>query len=89
MAYQGFSGDLGKSMTTSAPVAEELAKHIVPTLSLTLASLVLTVLISVPLGVYCAVYRDRLLDNIVRIFSFLGISMPSFLSHWFCCGFSA
>ena len=53
----GFSGDLGKSMTTSAPVAEELAKHIVPTLSLTLASLVLTVLISVPLGVYCAVYR--------------------------------
>ena len=57
-----FQGDLGKSMTTSAPVAEELAKHIVPTL----------------LGVYCAVYRDRLLDNIVRTFSFLGISMPSF-----------
>lgn len=73
-----FQGDLGKSMTTSAPVAEELAKHIVPTLSLTLVSLVLTVLISIPLGVYCAVYRDRLLDNIVRTFSFLGISMPSF-----------
>ncbi len=71
-------GDLGKSMTTSKPVKDEIAEHAVPTAVLTAVSLLITVLISVPLGIYCAVKKDRALDNIVRIFSFLGISMPSF-----------
>lgn len=82
-------GDMGNSMSTSKPVVEELSRHIVPTMALTLTSLLLTVIISVPLGIYCAVYKDRTLDNIVRGFSFLGISMPSFFISlillWFFC----
>lgn len=82
-------GDMGISMSTSRPVAEELAEHIIPTLQLTFTSLFLTILISVPLGIYCAVYKDRWLDNIVRSISFIGISMPSFfislLLLWYFC----
>ena len=71
-------GDLGESMTTRQPVAEEIAEHLIPTIELSLLSLAVTMAIALPLGVYCAVHKDKLLDNIVRGFSFLGISLPSF-----------
>lgn len=71
-------GDLGTSMTTSKPVKDEIINHAGPTVALTCVSLIITVLISIPLGIYCAVNKDRALDNFARIFSFLGISMPSF-----------
>ena len=44
-------GDLGTSMTTSKPVSEEITDHAVPTVALTAVSLLITVLISVPLGI--------------------------------------
>lgn len=82
-------GDLGISFTTRRPVTEELARNMGPTVRMTSIVLVLTVAISLPLGILCAVYRDRLLDNITRVFSFFGISMPSFLLSlvllWFFC----
>lgn len=71
-------GDMGESMATGRPVAEELGEHVLPTLALAFSSLLLSVLISVPLGIYCAVYKDRWPDQLVRGFSFLGISLPSF-----------
>ena len=82
-------GDLGVSFTTKKPVIEELIDHMMPTVGMTAISLVGTVLISVPLGILCAVYKDRLLDNFLRIFSFVGISVPSFVLSlvilWFFC----
>ncbi len=73
-----FHGDLGTSMTTSKPVKDEIINHAGPTVVLTAVALLITVLISIPLGIYCAVNKDKALDNFARIFSFLGISMPSF-----------
>ncbi len=82
-------GDLGNSMITGKPVLEELKDKAVPTVELTAVSLLFTILISVPLGICCAVHKDGWLDNIVRFFSFLGISVPSFLISllllWFFC----
>ncbi len=82
-------GDLGVSFTTKRPVTEELIRNMSPTLRMTVFVLIITVAISLPIGILCAVYRDRLLDNIMRIFSFFGISMPSFLLSliflWFFC----
>ena len=75
-----FRGDLGDSYTTGRPVVAELLDKIGPTVILSVAALFVTLLISIPLGVLCALYKDRLLDNIVRGFSFCGISMPSFLT---------
>ena len=35
-------------------------------------------LISIPLGIFSAVHRNKIPDFIVRVFSFIGVSMPSF-----------
>lgn len=72
-------GDFGTSITTGRPVLVELSEKILPTLELAIISLGITLIISIPLGIYCAKRKDGLLDNVVRCFSFLGISMPSFL----------
>lgn len=72
-------GDFGNSITTGKPVLRELSDKVLPTLELASISLCITLIISIPLGIYCANKKDGLLDNIVRCFSFLGISMPSFL----------
>ena len=73
-------GNFGESYTTNRPVLEEIGSKIGPTLILSVAALFVTLLISIPLGVLCALYKDRLLDNICRVFSFIGIAVPSFLS---------
>ncbi|MGI6013840.1 MAG: ABC transporter permease [Oscillospiraceae bacterium] len=82
-------GDLGISFSSKRPVSEELYRHMGPTVSMTVLSLSVTVLLSVPLGILCAVYKDRLLDNIMRGISFIGISLPSFVLSliflWFFC----
>ena len=72
-------GDLGTSFTYRTPVTEELAKHMAPTAGMTVIVVTVTVLVSVPLGILCAVYKDRLLDQVMRVCSFVGISLPSFL----------
>lgn len=73
------TGDLGTSFTSKRPVTEELAGNLKPTLATTAFALTITVLISVPGGILCAVYKDKPFDNIMRMFSFVGISVPSFV----------
>lgn len=73
-------GDLGNSYSTGRPVVTELWSKIGPTMILSVAALFVTLLISIPLGVLCALYQDRVFDYIMRGFSFFGISLPSFLS---------
>lgn len=72
-------GDLGTSFTTKKPVIVELKNHMMPTVVMTFAALTITVVLAVPLGILCAVYKDSFLDNIMRIFSFIGISVASFV----------
>lgn len=71
-------GDLGTSYKYKTKVWDEITKRIPNTLILTLATLVLTVLFAVPLGMLSAVYQNRWLDYLLRFISFLGVSMPSF-----------
>lgn len=56
---------------------------------MTFISLGITVAVSVPLGILCAVYRDRAIDNILRIYSFIGISVPSFVLSLIFYGYFA
>lgn len=72
-------GDLGTSFVTKRPVSQEIKEHMAPTVEMTAVSLAVTVIIAIPLGILCAVYKDRWIDNIFRIFSFIGISVPSFV----------
>ena len=82
-------GDLGVSYTTKNPVTEEIRNHMGPTIQMTFFSLIITVLTAVPIGIFCAVYKDRLFDNIFRVYSFFGISVPSFVLSlvflWYFC----
>jgi ABC-type dipeptide/oligopeptide/nickel transport system permease component len=72
-------GDMGTSFTSGKPVSQELVSHMWPTAVMTASCLGLTILISVPLGVFCAARKDGVTDNIARLFSFVGISIPSFV----------
>lgn len=72
-------GDLGTSVTTGIPVAVEIGRRLPATVLLAVASMAVTLAISVPLGVLCAVRRNRATDLVVRVASFFGASMPGFL----------
>lgn len=71
-------GDFGNSIDSGEPAIEELLTHFKPTLKLGLIGLVLLVLISVPLGVFSVVFENRLIDKIIKLFSYISVSMPSF-----------
>ena len=71
-------GDFGNSYSFSKPVVTLLAARLWPTLKLTIFSMVLMLILSVPLGMCSAVYKNSWVDNLVRGITFLGISMPNF-----------
>jgi len=72
-------GDLGLSLISGVAVTEMIAHRVGPTLSLSLATIVFSVLIAVPLGVVSAWHQGRLLDRAVMAFSVLGFSIPAFV----------
>ena len=71
-------GDLGTSFKYKTSVYSEMMKRLPNTLILTLSTVVLTILITVPLALLCAVYQNGFIDYLFRFISFLGVSMPSF-----------
>ena len=76
--WKAVHGDLGESYKTGKPVWKTMAERIPNTLKLTGATLLLTVLLAVPLGVLSAVNQNRFVDYLIRFISFFGVSMPSF-----------
>ncbi|MCL4463860.1 MAG: ABC transporter permease subunit [Firmicutes bacterium] len=70
--------DFGKSFVTKKPVMAELLYYFPATLKLAAASLLIVLLISIPVGVFSALYKDTAFDQICRILAFIGASMPSF-----------
>lgn len=73
-------GDFGRSYVTNNPVLEEILYYLPNTLLLAAASLVVTLVLSVPLGMVSALKKDQLPDHLTRGLSFFGVSMPNF---WF------
>ncbi|MCG5487301.1 MAG: ABC transporter permease [Sinorhizobium meliloti] len=71
-------GDLGRSMVTNQPVAEQIFSLFPYTLSLALASLVVGAAIGIPLGVVTAVRRNTIVDSAGRLFALAGFSFPGF-----------
>jgi nickel transport system permease protein len=70
--------DFGTSYVTRRPVFGDLLYYLPATLELAGVSLLLTIVVSVPLGVLAALRRESLLDNLTRVLAFTGVSMPSF-----------
>jgi peptide/nickel transport system permease protein len=71
-------GNLGKSYRYDLPAWEIIRPLIPVTLELALLSLIISVALGVPLGVISAVRQDTRLDYVLRVFSLAGLSMPSF-----------
>jgi peptide/nickel transport system permease protein len=72
------TGDMGVSYVSGRNVFDTFVSKLPATLLLTLLSVIATILISIPLGVVAAVHHDRVVDYIIRFFSFIGNSLPNF-----------
>ena len=70
--------DLGTSIKYQIPVAGLLGQRLLVSLSVVGVTLVLTCIISLPLGVLAALRKDSLLDNVVRSVFMVLMLMPSF-----------
>ena len=72
-----FTGDLGTSFFRG-PVAPLIATALPATLLLATTSLVVSLAISIPLGIYAATHRGAFADQAIRVVSLIGLSFPNF-----------
>lgn len=72
-------GDMGVSYIDGADVGEMVLKALPNTLKLTFGSVLVTVLFSVPLGIFTAVNQGKFSDILIRFLSFIGNSLPNFV----------
>ncbi len=74
-----FYFDLGTSLHSKQLVGQLLLDRISPTLVLSFASLFIAIIISIPLGIFSAVYKDSVWDRLSMMTAILGISIPNFV----------
>ncbi len=84
-------GDFGMSWYTGRPVAERLFSAIPFTVTLSLCSMLVALLISVPLGILASVNRNTVSDYVISVLAMIGVSAPTFwvgtmLLLWFSLG---
>ena len=72
------TGDMGTSYVSGKNVFHTFVSKLPATLLLTALSILATVVISIPLGIWAAVKHDRFTDYFLRFFSFVGNSLPNF-----------
>jgi peptide/nickel transport system permease protein len=71
-------GDMGSSYTLGMPVSELIATRLPATMLLSVAALGFAICVGIPLGVVAAINRGGIIDNLVTLISFFGISVPVF-----------
>jgi peptide/nickel transport system permease protein len=74
-----FHGDLGISIFTNLPVTKLIAQRVEPTISLTICTLIVAIITSVPLGAIAAARAESKADRAIMGFSVLGFSLPVFV----------
>ncbi|WP_066180299.1 ABC transporter permease [Hoeflea olei] len=72
------TGDLGKSLYTQRAIADDLLHRLPATLELTIAAMIISIGVGVPLGVISAVKRNSWIDQLLRILSVSGLAVASF-----------
>jgi peptide/nickel transport system permease protein len=73
-------GDLGVSISTGQPVADELARRLPASLELTLGALLLSLAVAIPMGVLAATRPGTLIDHACRVIATAGVSLPTFFT---------
>lgn len=70
--------DFGTSYLTNKPVWDEVKLRLPATAELAFWSILLSALVSIPLGVLAAVYKNSWIDMVSRAISYIGASIPQF-----------
>lgn len=73
-------GDLGRSLSTGQPVADDLARRLPASLELTLVALVIACGVAIPLGVLAATRPGSIADHSCRLLVTAGVSLPTFFT---------
>ncbi|NQE54013.1 peptide/nickel transport system permease protein [ANME-1 cluster archaeon GoMg3.2] len=71
-------GDLGRSLVTGKSVSSEFLARFPATLKLALASMIIALLISIPVGIISATKQYSVVDNASMVGALIGVSMPNF-----------
>ena len=71
-------GDMGTSYISGQPVLQMFLEKLPMTIYLTITSVLMTIALSIPLGILSAVRKNKFTDYFIRILSFIGNSMPGF-----------
>lgn len=72
-------GNMGKSYITDADVLDQILKALPYTLKMAGASLLLTLCISIPVGILAAAMQNSKFDYVVRVMAFVGNALPNFI----------
>ncbi|MDP5255374.1 MULTISPECIES: ABC transporter permease [unclassified Vibrio] len=73
-----FTGDLGNSFMGGTPVSQLIGLALPATLWLAFAVMMVSIVLSIPLGIQAAIKRNTWVDQAIRIFSLIGLSFPNF-----------
>jgi peptide/nickel transport system permease protein len=73
-------GDLGNSLTTGQPVAQEIRTRLPASAELTLLGLLVSISVAVPLGILAATRPGSLIDHACRVLATAGVSLPVFFT---------
>ncbi|MBN1934069.1 MAG: ABC transporter permease [Anaerolineae bacterium] len=76
---QLLQGNMGRSFQWGKQVNDVLKDRIMPTILISLATLVVTYAIAIPIGIYSAVRQYSILDYLFTVIGFAGVSVPEFL----------
>ncbi|MEO1855693.1 MULTISPECIES: ABC transporter permease [Chromohalobacter] len=79
-AVNAVQGDFGYSYFFNEPTTDVILRHLPATLELVIATTLIIVLLSVPIGVYCAIRPRSALSRLFMSVSIVGISIPVFLT---------
>jgi peptide/nickel transport system permease protein len=73
-------GNWGVSPSSGQPVLYSISIYLPATIELTIAAILLTIIIGIPLGVVAATNKDKALDHVSRVVSLSGVASPPFLA---------
>ncbi|MFT8321359.1 MAG: ABC transporter permease [Bacillus sp. (in: firmicutes)] len=73
-----FTGDLGMSIKTKAPISTEIWPYLAATLELSLCAMIIAIVIGVNAGIISAWFQNSWFDYVAMVFALLGVSIPIF-----------
>lgn len=79
-AERALHGDLGVSMSNKASVWPQIKQRLPATVLLMGCSMILSLVLAIPLGLWSGYKKNTWIDNVISSFSYMGMSIPSF---WF------